>query len=172
MKKTVVMLAVLLAGVSALALAQAEHPKSDAKKAEAEHPKPEATKTDQAKMPVVWSAAEMKWSDNPAIKGAKIAVLWGDPKTGAYGALKTLPAGATIGMHTHTQDQKVIMLSGTVLLTIEGGAAKEFGSGSYAFIPGGTKHTADCKPGADCMYFEEQPGASDIRFTEQTASRK
>ena len=118
----------------------------------------------QGKTAVVWPAADIKWSDNPAIPGAKIAVLWGDPKAGAYGALKTLPAGSTLRLHTHTYDQKVLPVSGTIVLSIYGGASKELGPGSYAFIPGGLKHSADCKAGAACMYFEEQPGASDIKF--------
>lgn len=117
-----------------------------------------------AKTPVVWAAGDIKWADNPAIKGAKAAVLWGDPKTGAYGSLKSLPGGASLALHTHTQDQKVIAVSGTITLAIEGMPAKDLGPGSYTLIPGGTKHKADCKAGADCVYFEEAAGAFDIQF--------
>ena len=112
---------------------------------------------------VVWPAADIKWSDNPAIPGAKLAALWGNPRTGAYGALKTLPAGSTLRLHTHTYDQKLLVLSGSIVLSISG-ASKDLGPGSYAFIPAGEKHSADCKAGAACTYFEEQPGASDIKF--------
>ena len=117
-----------------------------------------------SKTAVVWPAGDLKWSDNPAIAGAKIATLWGDPKTGAYGALKSIPGGGVLALHTHTQDQRVIVLTGTILLALDGGAARELGPGSYAFIPGGLKHTANCKAGAECKYFEEQQGASDIKF--------
>lgn len=118
----------------------------------------------EATAPVVWAAADVKWSDSPALKGAKVAVLWGDPKTGPYGTLKTLPGGASLALHTHTYDQRAIVLSGTVILTFEGGAAKDLGPGSYALIPGGAKHKADCKAGAECVYFEEATGAADIKF--------
>jgi quercetin dioxygenase-like cupin family protein len=117
-----------------------------------------------AKSAIVWPIADIKWMDNPAIKGGKIAVLWGDPKTGGYGSLKKLPGGATLGLHTHTSDQKVIAIAGTIALSLEGGPSRDFAPGSYAFIPGGTKHTADCKAGADCTYFEEQPGPSDLKM--------
>jgi quercetin dioxygenase-like cupin family protein len=113
---------------------------------------------------VVWPAGDIKWVDNPAIKGAKIAVLWGDPKTGAYGALKSLPDGATLALHTHTYEQKVLTTMGTIMLAIDGAAAKPLGVGSYALIPGGTKHTANCKAGSACQYLEIQPGASDVKF--------
>ncbi len=117
----------------------------------------------------MWSAAEIKWTDNPAIKGAKVAVLWGDPKTGAYGAFKTIPAGGSIPLHTHTRDARVALVAGTVALSMAGEPAKELGPGSYAFIPGGVEHAADCKAGADCVYLEQQTGASDIKFVEKTA---
>jgi len=127
-------------------------------------------RAESEKTAVLWPAGDIKWADNPAMKGAKIAVLWGDPKTGAYGALKTIPAGGKLAKHTHTAEQKVICLTGTIVLTMEGGSPKELGVGSYAFIPGGMVHTAECKAGADCTYFEEQPAASDIKFVEGTAT--
>ena len=155
MRKTAGVTASVLAGLGMVAWVAAEQATSQ-----------------PAKEPVVWPAAAIKWSDNPAFQGAKMAVLWGDPKKGAYGALKKIPAGTTTGMHTHTQDQRVIVLAGTVVLSIEGGAAKELGAGSYAFVPGGVKHTGDCKAGADCTYFEEQPGASDIKLVEPAAPKQ
>lgn len=126
-----------------------------------------AANAQAAKTPAVWPSADIKWVDNPAVSGAKIAVLWGDPKTGAYGALKKLPAGKTLALHTHSQDQKVLCISGTIVMTLEGAAGKELAAGSYAFIPGGAKHTASCKTGAECTYFEEQPGPSDINFVDK-----
>ena len=118
------------------------------------------------KSPIVWPAGDIKWTDNPAIKGAKIAVLWGDPKTGGYGALKKMTSGSGLALHSHSSDQKVLCLSGALVLTFEGKPAQDLANGSYAYIPAGMKHTADCKAGADCTYFEEQSGASDIKFIE------
>lgn len=120
-----------------------------------------------AETPVVWPAAQIKWVDLSGIPGAKMAVLWGDPKTGAYGALKKLPGGKTLALHTHTFEQKVLTVSGSIALTLEGGAAQELPAGSYALIPAGAKHTAECKTGSDCLYFEQQPGASDTKFVEK-----
>jgi quercetin dioxygenase-like cupin family protein len=116
-----------------------------------------------AEKAVVSPASDMKWTDNPAIKGAKQSVLWGDPAKGAYGAIKTIPAGTTLGLHTHMHDQKVVLLSGTMEFNFEGQAKKELGSGSYISIPGGAAHDATCKAGADCSYFEESMGAADFK---------
>lgn len=113
---------------------------------------------------VIWPAEEIKWSDNPMIKGAKVAVLWGDPKAGAYGALRRIPGGTILALHTHTNDTRVLLVSGIMALSIEGSPAKDLGPGSYAFIPGGVKHSATCKAAVECTYFDEQPGANDIKF--------
>jgi quercetin dioxygenase-like cupin family protein len=120
----------------------------------------------------VWPAADIKWMDMAALKGAQIAVLWGDPKTGAYGALKKLPAGSQLALHTHSQDQKVVMVAGTIALSIDGAAAKDLAPGSYTFIPANVPHVSDCKAGTDCIYFEEQPGASDFKPVEKAPAKK
>lgn len=110
----------------------------------------------------VWPAGDVKWTENPAMKGAWIAPLWGDPSKGAYGALKKVAAGTEFGWHTHTADQKVVAVSGTFDFQLEGQDAKELVAGSYVFLPGGTKHKTACKAGADCVFFEEQPGKADL----------
>ena len=115
----------------------------------------------------VWPAGEIKWTEMSAtIKGAQIAVLKGDPKTGGYEALKKLPAGTNLGWHTHTSGQEVLVISGTIELEVEGVGKKDLGPGSWTVLPGGTRHAAQCKAGADCVYFEDQPGASDYKPAE------
>jgi quercetin dioxygenase-like cupin family protein len=111
--------------------------------------------------PVVLGAGDLKWAENPAIKGLWVATLWGDPAKGAYGTLKKVPGGTDLGWHTHTADQKVVAISGTFDFQLEGGVAKELMTGSYLSIPGGVKHTSKCRAGSDCMWFEESPGKGD-----------
>jgi quercetin dioxygenase-like cupin family protein len=114
--------------------------------------------------PVVRPAAEVQWTDHPSIKGARTAVLWGDPKSGAYGALRSLPGGTSLPLHTHSSDERVVVLSGTISLSFEGEAARDLPAGSYAFVPAGLKHSAICKAGPDCVYFAEQPGKGDFKL--------
>ena len=112
---------------------------------------------------VVSAASELKWTDNPAMKGAQQALLWGDPAKGAYGTFKKIPGGTALGMHTHASDQKAILISGTLEFNFDGEAKKDLGAGSYVSIPGGAAHDATCKAGADCVYFEESVGAADFK---------
>jgi quercetin dioxygenase-like cupin family protein len=111
----------------------------------------------------LWAASDLKWVDNPSIKGAQQAVLWGDPTKGAYAALKKVPAGTVIPMHTHTNATRVVMVAGTISFTFEGSPAKDMGPQSYSFIPGAAPHTATCKSGAECVYFETSTGAYDMK---------
>jgi quercetin dioxygenase-like cupin family protein len=119
-----------------------------------------------AKKPVAkgtqWPASELKWVDNPAIKGAQQVVLWGDPAKGSYGALKKVPAGTVLPMHSHTNLTRVVIVTGTISFNFEGSPAKDMGPQSYTFVPGGVPHTATCKAGSDCVYFETSIGAYDM----------
>ena len=166
MTKSLSLSVLILAAPCFAAPARPEAPTAQAKP-QAKPAKPQVKKT-----AVVWPAGEIKWSDNLVIKGAKVAVLWGDPQKGASAVLRKLPGGANLPLHTHSHDQKVLVLSGSVALALEGEAPKEMGPGSYAFIPGATKHSADCKGAAECVYFEETTGPSDIKFVETAPPAK
>ena len=111
---------------------------------------------------VVWAGTDIQWKESPTVKGAWAATLWGDPSKGAYGALRKVSAGMDLGMHSHSFDQKVVGVSGTFEFQVEGEAMKELGPGSYVMTPAHVKHSSKCKEGADCIYFEEQPGKSDF----------
>jgi hypothetical protein len=117
----------------------------------------------RADKPIVWPATELKWVDNPALKGAQQALLWGDPSTGAYGALKRIPAGTSLGMHSHTNETRALLMSGTLTFSFEGSTGKDLGPQSYISVPGGMRHAASCIPGADCVYFETSTGAYDVK---------
>ena len=116
--------------------------------------------------PVLRTAKDLVWTDNPAIPGARSAVLWGDPKTGAFGALRSLTAGTEIPLHSHRFEQKVVIVAGTVAVTVAGLDTQDLGPGSYAFIPRGVPHRARCREGADCLYLEEEPGAFDFKLVD------
>ena len=119
--------------------------------------------TVSAKEAEVRTATDHKWEANPAVAGAESSVLWGDPKTGAYAALRRVKAGTVLPRHTHSENQKVISIAGTIALDIEGIGAKSVGAGSYVFIPKGLAHSAVCEAGADCLYLEIQPGPADMK---------
>src|SRR5687768_17637469 len=73
-------------------------------------------------------ASDLAWKDNAAMKGSQWAALWGDATAGgAWAAFKKVPAGTVLPAHTHTLDSKVVMMKGTMNLTLEGAAPKAMG---------------------------------------------
>lgn len=126
-------------------------------------PKPAASRL------VVTPASDVKWADlDPTgAPGVKIADLWGNHATGAYGAFLRLPAGFAVPLHTHTHDMKVVIVSGTYIQSPEGKPEFRLGPGSYFMQPGGSyRHTTSCDKASDCVFFAESNGPFDLKVVD------
>lgn len=116
--------------------------------------------------PIPIPASELKWTDlDPAgAPGVKVADLWGDHKSGAFGAIFKLPAGFSVPLHKHTHDMKLVIVSGTYIQGPEGKPEFRLGPGSYLMQPGGNYlHTTSCNQDSDCIFFVESNGAFDLQ---------
>jgi len=103
----------------------------------------------------VFAADDIKWADGPASlpKGAKMAVLSGDPKApGVFTMRLTLPAGYKIPPHTHPADENVTILSGEFHMAMgdkwDDTKGHALTAGSFSTMPKGTRHYAWSKTGA------------------------
>jgi quercetin dioxygenase-like cupin family protein len=117
------------------------------------------------------SASELTWKDVPGFP-IKTAVTWGDPAAGAHGAFHKFPAGFEAPLHHHTSDHNVVVVSGTMTLTPEGGAAKTLPPGSFFSFTGMKKHGTKCEPGADCVLYMEAAGKWDVILPEAKPAAK
>jgi anti-sigma factor ChrR (cupin superfamily) len=117
-----------------------------------------------ASKPVTMPAAELKWVElDASAPGVKTADVWGDHTKGAFGAFTTFPAGWAAPLHTHTDDFRIVVISGTFIHTPEGKPEVRLGPGSYLLQPGGTyRHTTACDKSSDCMVFTQSKGKFDI----------
>ena len=95
---------------------------------------------------------DIKWGDVPPVlpKGAKIAVLTGDPfKPGAYVIRLMLPAGYKIPPHWHTQSENLTVISGAFYLgngdTLDMAHAHLLQQGGYHSLPAKAHHFAFTK---------------------------
>ena len=125
----------------------------------------EGTGETSAISPIVLTAADLKWSDlDPTgAPGVKVASLWGDHRTGPFGAIFRLPAGFSVPLHSHTHDMKVVIVSGTYIQGPEGKPEFRLAPGSYLMQPGGSyRHTTSCDPASECVFFVESGGAFDL----------
>jgi len=95
---------------------------------------------------------EIKWGDPPPQlpKGAKIAVLHGDPgKEGPFTMRLKTPAGYKIAPHFHSQDENLTVVSGSLYLgmgdKMDMKGAHALTAGGYHYLPGKTNHYAFSK---------------------------
>ncbi len=115
---------------------------------------------------VVMPAGDLKWADlDPTgAPGVKIADVWGDHAKGAFGAFTKFPAGFAAPLHTHTNDFKIVVVSGTFIQVPEGKPEFRLGPGSYLMQPGGNyKHTTSCDKASDCVFFLQSSGKFDLK---------
>ena len=145
-------LALVVVLLSSMVLA--EGTKAGATKAGATKAKPAAL--------VTKTPDELKWIPNPANAAVSMAVVWGDPAKGPHGAFHKFKAGFDAGLHTHSSDLRLVVISGTVIEAPEGGPDRKLPPGSYAFQPHDVKHVTKCDPASDCVIFAVASGKFDL----------
>ena len=121
------------------------------------------TAQEPRKTPKLWAADEMRWEEDKGLPGVKSVLLWGDPQTGEHGMLRKFPAGFAPPLHTHPSVERLVVISGTVLVSYEGSTEKRLGPGSYSEIPANTAHSAKCASGAECVFALMSSGRFEIR---------
>lgn len=106
---------------------------------------------------------EIAWKPIREGSPVSVAVLWGDPATGAHGRLIRLPAGFTAPIHAHTGDYHGFNLAGTWKHSfLETGEERTLPPGSYVFQPGGEMHGDACVGPEDCVLLLQQSVAADF----------
>lgn len=99
--------------------------------------------TDEA---VTWKARDLKWTENTAAKGAKIAAL------GEGGAFHRLPINQVVAGQNPARGTRVAVLFGSISVEIDGRPAGEFGPGSYVFVPAGAKYMLTATAAGECTF--------------------
>jgi quercetin dioxygenase-like cupin family protein len=117
----------------------------------------------RAEIPKLWAAEEMKWQDDTALPGVKYVLLWGNPRTGEHAMLRKFPAGYAPPPHTHPKTERVIVLSGTIVVRHSGSAGKKLGPGSYSEIPANMEHSVKCGEESECVFALVSPGRFAIK---------
>ena len=104
-----------------------------------------------AKAHIAMGPKDIKWMDAPPIlqKGAKMAVLYGDPsKEGLFIARLQMPGGFKIAPHTHPTDESVTVIQGSFAIGMGDAIdmkTKALPAGSFYSMPAGMHHYAFSK---------------------------
>ena len=106
-------------------------------------------------------AADLKWNDVPGFPGVKMAVAEGDPAKGAHHAFIKLQAGFEAPLHHHSADHFVTVVSGTLVLTVDGKESR-LPAGSFFLFKGMKPHLTKSGPEADCILSIDARGKWDV----------
>ncbi|MDJ0686994.1 MAG: DUF4437 domain-containing protein [Xenococcaceae cyanobacterium MO_188.B32] len=77
-------------------------------------------------------------------EGAEVAVLSGNPATGASEVAIRLPAGYLFPHHSHTSREVLFWSEGEFTYIADDGSKKNLAPDSYLNLPSGTKHSVVC----------------------------
>jgi uncharacterized RmlC-like cupin family protein len=106
------------------------------------------------------AADALKWEEMSAkAPGVKIATVSGEYNKGAWAGFIKFPAGSKSGIHTHSSDLKIVVVSGTFHYGDTPETERNYGAGSYVFIPADLPHSNSQPEGA--LLYTEQPGKFD-----------
>jgi quercetin dioxygenase-like cupin family protein len=114
---------------------------------------------------------DLKWNDVPGFEGVKIAVVEGDSTKGPHHSFVKFPPGFSAPLHHHTANHYVAVISGTVVLVVDGQDHK-LPAGSYFAFTGKKKHETRCEAGADCVLFLDARSKWDVVPEAKAASKK
>ena len=112
-----------------------------------------------AQSPRVWSYEELDWKADKTFPAVQSVLLWGDPATGEHAMLRKFPAGFAPPAHRHPAAERVVVVSGTIMVRWAGSTEKRLGPGSYSEIPANMEHAVKCLESAPCVFVLASPGA-------------
>ena len=109
---------------------------------------------------VVTPAADVKWT--PAgVPGVSTAAVDGDMSKGPSHFFLKYAAGFNAPIHHHSPDHYVTVVSGNLVLVLDG-KDQRVPPGSYFAFTGKAKHGARCEGSEDCVMFVDARGAWDV----------
>src|ERR1700752_4269747 len=156
--------------VAVILLATCTEPREAAQTQNAKpQPMPTATPKGGGKAPMMVSFKDLKWVELPERKGMQFALLSGDPRTGAYTQMRKVTAGTDNGLHAHSSELKNVIISGVWYTGDDAASAGDFGPGSVVMMPANWVHVSGCRPGSDCVFYQEGQGKFDFKPVEGKA---
>lgn len=109
---------------------------------------------------VVTPSAELQWKET-GIPGVTSAVVEGDMAKGASRFYLKYGAGLVTPAHHHSPDHYVTVVSGTLLLTVNG-KEHRLTAGSYFALTDKIPHVAKVEGDLPCVMFIDAKGAWDV----------
>lgn len=109
---------------------------------------------------------QLVWAATPGVDGVMTAVVWGDPATGPHKAFHKFTPGFTAPLHTHSSNNEIVVISGTMAMIGEDGVEMQFPAGSFYTQSNTVRHVTRCMEGAPCLVYLEADAKWDIKPVE------
>ena len=116
-------------------------------------------------------AGDLKWQDVPGMQGVKLAAVHGDPNKGASHFFAKFSGGFSAPLHHHNANHYVTVVSGTLVLVVDGKEHK-LPAGSFFSFDGKKPHETRCESGADCVLAIDARGKWDVVPEKAPAKKK
>jgi quercetin dioxygenase-like cupin family protein len=117
--------------------------------------------------------SQLKWGPCPEFmpKGCQLTVLHGDPSKPNADVFLKVPANSAIPRHWHTSAERMVLVSGEMLVTYDGHKPVTLKAGSYAYGPAKAPHTAECRKAGPCVLFIAFEGPVDALPGDETTKK-
>jgi quercetin dioxygenase-like cupin family protein len=101
------------------------------------------------------NATDIQWGPCPPLLpgDCQIAVLHGDPSRPNADVLLRIGGGYVLPPHSHSSAERMILLTGRLLVRYSGATAATLEPGHYAYGPAGRPHTGRCLSEEPCTLF-------------------
>ena len=119
---------------------------------------------------VVAPASGVKWMPGPAPQ-VSTASVDGDMNKGASHFMLKYGAGFVTPLHHHTADHYVTLVSGNLVMTVDG-KDNRLTPGSYFALTGKKPHVAKCEGPDDCVMSIDARGAWDLVMEDTKPMKK
>lgn len=100
-------------------------------------------------------STELLWGPCPPFFSAscRLAVLQGDPAEPNADVFFRLEGGDPFPLHTHTSAERMVLVSGELVVEYTGHPAVTLTPGTYAYGPASAPHKGQCVSEAACVLF-------------------
>ena len=122
---------------------------------------PALAQTAKSSAAVLTPAADLTWTDVPGFQGLKMAVAEGNPSKGPSHFFIKFEPGFKAPVHHHTANHFVNVVSGTLVLVVDGNETR-LPAGSFFSFSKKQKHATVCEAGAECVLFLDARGKWDV----------
>ena len=99
--------------------------------------------------------SQLQWGNCPGFfsPSCRLAVLQGDPAKPNADVFFRLEGGDRFPLHTHTSAERMVLVSGELLVEYTGHPAVTLVPGTYAYGPASAPHRGQCVSAGACVLF-------------------